>query len=556
MSIAAEPPDALTNAQLNPAATLGRGYDITKGAYAAWQDLKYDVVDVAACVVKVDPKSDLNNDEIQGESSTAVKQHFAAHLHVEGGIGGFSAAVDATFGSGYEHQVDRAFYSHWSQVITHELMLPAEVPVTGEFKRACTAAAAHGLPPFEFFEKWGTHYVQGAIMGGRWVQGMTTLRDKTFSQQEFAATAKAHSLSYSASGDVTMTSTSTSRTYQCSKHLAVRGGDAKGRDTKADFEKWTATVAANAELIDFKPDGGLRPIWELCPDAEYQKKLKAALPTYMSPPLHLTTFRATGHASIHPTVDLVVPQDYKILGGGVKTIPNDGRGQYLTESYPVSASQWHGEAKDHARMYKGGVVSAFAIAIYDPKGALNVTVTKSESATSSSSPHALVKIPADAKLTGGGAKAASDGGPGMLLYASRPEPEEEEHPTAWKAVSNDLAEPDTGKVTAYAISVKIENADAYPARRVVGLSTHVKTDNTGTRENQPDKSVKPQGTIVGGGGRTYGWTDGGNVLVSSYPDAGMWRATGSDFAGREAEASKAKITCSAIGLKLLTDPPS
>ena len=171
---------------------------------------------------------------------------------------------------------------------------------------------------------------------------------------------------------------------------------------------------------------------------------------------------ADSHTVSHPSVELTVPGEFKILSGGA--IDNyTGYGNILTASYPAKADgdlaldhvprKWIAAGKDH-QVSDPSSITAWVIALYDPDDVWDVQFFQG---TPDSGKHALTAwawFPIGGYvLTGGGANVTYTGA-GNLLTASFPS-DDPSHQGAWEARAKDHDVEDLSEsLTAYIIGIR------------------------------------------------------------------------------------------------------
>jgi vibriolysin len=245
--------------------------------------------------------------------------------------------------------------------------------------------------------------------------------------------------------------------------------------------------------------------------------------------LQVQVFVATSGVAPHPSVQIDIPTDYKIIGGGAFDHWGEP-GNLLTAAYPKGLHTWFAAGKDHEDPSPASI-TGFAIAIHDPNNEWDVII-KSETSNPAPHPQAVAILPSGYKLTGGGAFVDWTGA-GNLLTASFPNSE-----SSWEARSKDHDISDPSRITAYAIGMKHKGT--------LTLKTIIKSA-TGPKEPHPKAQVcLDTGWILSGGGALDDWSGAGNLLTASYPQGLCWLAAGKDHK----VPSPASITAYAIGIRV------
>jgi hypothetical protein len=246
--------------------------------------------------------------------------------------------------------------------------------------------------------------------------------------------------------------------------------------------------------------------------------------------LNVQLFTATSGLTAHPSVDVHIPNTFKIIGGGAFDHWS-GAGNLLTASYPKDLHTWFAAGKDHEDS-SPATITAFAIAIADPNNEWDVII-ESETSNPEAHPQAEANLPRGYTLTGGGAFVDWHGA-GNLLTASFPNSN-----SSWEVRSKDHDISDPSRITAYAIGLKPRSASVH-------LHTIIR-NATGPVQPHPTAQVcLDPGWILSGGGALDNWNGAGNLLTASYPQGGCWLAAGKDHK----DPSPSSITVYAIGIRI------
>jgi vibriolysin len=245
--------------------------------------------------------------------------------------------------------------------------------------------------------------------------------------------------------------------------------------------------------------------------------------------LQIEQFTATSEPEAHPFVQVNVPPNYKMVGGGAFDNYTEP-GNMLTASYPISSTSWFAAGKDH-EISSPATITAYLLAIFDPLDEWDVVISSS---TSDPAPHpqAVVSVTAGYTLTCGGAFVNYQGA-GNILTASFPNSD-----TSWYAQSKDHDVSDPATITAYAIGIK---------HKVISLVNHIEQSATGSVAPHPTAQVclNDSSYTLSGGGAIDNWSGAGNLLTATYPQGSCWIANGKDHI----DPSPASITVYAIGIR-------
>jgi vibriolysin len=245
--------------------------------------------------------------------------------------------------------------------------------------------------------------------------------------------------------------------------------------------------------------------------------------------LQIQLFAATSGVAQHPSVQLNIPPEYKIIGGGAFDHWSEP-GSLLTAAYPIGLQTWFAAGKDHETASPASI-TGFALAVHDPNNEWDVVIT-SETSNPAPHPQAVAILPSGYQLTGGGAFVDWRGA-GNLLTASFPNSD-----SSWEARSKDHDISDPSRITAYVIGLR--------HRGNLNLRTMIK-NATGPQAPHPTAQVCLEpGWILSGGGAFDNWSGAGNLLTASYPQGLCWLAAGKDHL----HSSPASITAYAIGIRV------
>jgi len=154
----------------------------------------------------------------------------------------------------------------------------------------------------------------------------------------------------------------------------------------------------------------------------------------------------------HNQIDVAVPQDYVLIGGGANVTPEQTHpGALLTASYPdPNLTTWHAKSKDHVEVFYHTLV-AYAIGLKltgvtrdELKNYIQIfTNTSSVSAR----PNTSVSVGSGYTLIGGGAQVNYGTGAGNLLVKSIP------NGNTWYVKSKEHKVVCPASITAFAIGI-------------------------------------------------------------------------------------------------------
>jgi hypothetical protein len=250
----------------------------------------------------------------------------------------------------------------------------------------------------------------------------------------------------------------------------------------------------------------------------------------MHVPINVQLFIASSGPAQHPSVDVTVPANFKIVGGGALDHWS-GAGNLLTASFPSRPQTWSAAGKDHQDVSPASI-TAFALAIEDPNDEWDVVI-KSETSDPIAHPQAVATLPHGYTLTGGGAFVDYGSGYGNLLTASFPTSQ-----SSWEARSKDHLVSDPASITSYVIGMKHRSDNV----KVEGV---IRKFTSATAQHPTAQVCLEPGWTLSGGGALDEWQGEGNLLTASFPRGLCWFADGKDHI----VASPAPLTAYVIGIR-------
>ena len=489
---------------------------------------------------------------IVGERRDEFMNSLTSDLSTSCKYGRFSGTLDLRFDLTESTTEGYSFgtYTYIRQLLTLQLPVDHTVYLDPDF---LTDLQDSGIDPANIYDTYGTHYTDKILVGATGSLSLRSQYKQEYSDEKFGSDMSAAYDSiiakFKTSGSFSYESSNSSEQYESSSSLNLVGGDSNSED----FDAWKATADTYPTFIDYADSNSLKPIYELLPSKSGKRyeQLKSALDDYLNPPLQVRTFAKSSTLTDHPNVNVTVPENYKVVSGGA-FVTYDDSGEMLTASYPVDTNQWAARAKD-CNYSDQGILTAHAVAVYDPYDQLIVKVFRKSSTDPEDCPSCSAKIDSGYALTGGGAETHYQG-VGSYLTASCPSippglngdrENMTQNADTWIAKSKDHLQACLATITAYAIGVKW--SDEGSATPIESTCTYM----TSAPESHPRASIgKPSGTVLVGGGALDDWQGAGNMLVASYPsDENTWTTEGKDHHA----ASTAPITAYAIGVKNMED---
>lgn len=260
---------------------LGYGFDVIRSAVFSdkYIRLSAPIFDTEALMnqrlLKVDSKHSIVN-EVQNSDLSKFMQQWNASLNVNVGWDGWLCAGSVDVAANYSGGVDNA-ESMYYHVITIEnqkfyIVLQSDIETLKSILSDGFITALYSdIEPAVLFERFGTHFITSAVMGGKINSYYHYSSNESKSFHEMSAKVSADVRTF-----ITETNVSASGGYrqQAEKQniyiknsLEVIGGGDFGMISDSDIAKnyhaWEKSLDDHASLMGIKDSGSLIPIWEL-----------------------------------------------------------------------------------------------------------------------------------------------------------------------------------------------------------------------------------------------------------------------------------------------------
>ncbi len=404
-----------------------------------------------------------------------------------------------------------------------------------------------------FVDAYGTHVITGIKLGGKLfvsINAATTSNSskKTINDKVEAAYKSVASIEATASVTYSLQQQFKEQGY-VHKVTALGGtGNAIAGLNPADpstFTTWMKSCTSES-ASGVKSS---RPLWELAGNDTAKRELKRYMqlmmlkyslenPSHFSRSASLVPYK-------HNTVQVTVPENFKVLGGGVEVKP------YLCSSFVTSSYPLHDDTKQQvigwqaishdlvdAAISENDSLSVYAIAVHDPGNLLGVTcITATGTNTGIGRDNASATLPTDYILTGGGVQTSSAGNSQpKFLFASTPLNQQ-----SWNGQVQDYKFAATNtSMSVYALGVK-------PPQSLAISPTWTSATQTSVQHGTPIASVR-QGASAAGGGFLAEYSSGfGNLLQQCYPSGvSDWQVGTKDLNN---QATPADVTAKVLQLK-------
>lgn len=276
---------------------VGRGYDVMD-KYASVDSVREALFEIRSSEdgkpvvvagdetfpVTVDNNSNSTYDEFYGSSLSEYQTSFANNLSIGGRYKLFSASLDVNFEKNESNALAKEFLTIMHFVTTRRYAMPFD---TKQMVKTDAREFIDTGDPQEVFNRFGTHYIWQAEVGGRVDYNFTfacTNANKDVSLRVAAKVAYNALVASVSVENETKYRTTLNQIEQNGKiKIVVHGGEesaaAKIRQSQTALVDWAETVTNQPTLNRFT-DRSLRPIWDLASTTERKNELKAAFERY------------------------------------------------------------------------------------------------------------------------------------------------------------------------------------------------------------------------------------------------------------------------------------
>lgn len=233
--------------------------------------------------INVIESSEYDGRIIEGNSLKDYSNNLSASISLEGGSGLFSAGISTSFNMNATQETENSYFT-WNRTLKkYRLDITPNAPL-----REAVKIDIAELSPEALFDKYGTHYIQSAYIGGRIEFNTHIDRSKFSDSSNFSVDVKASYAEVSGETKFGTGNSSHIEEFIRNARVAVIGGDASlGGQIELEkrnvhhYENWRKTVTGdNMTLADFA-NNGLLPISELAATQARKDELKAALTEYL-----------------------------------------------------------------------------------------------------------------------------------------------------------------------------------------------------------------------------------------------------------------------------------
>lgn len=274
-------------------AYIGYGYDVINSSYVNSREVKtnYPIFDRNQLMGKrllMTNERETQDEYISDNSLESYQQKVEAKLSTKIKAGKvFSGSLGAKYAQTTESTASALFYEYRHSTVAYTLVLQCDF---NEYREMLTDAFKRDLMTLDagtLFQRYGTHVITSALMGGRFDLNYTLLSDEEIDMSKLAVdldtTFKAWAVDVSIDASVSVETTAKSSNCTISTYSTVVGGDYTQMNNEkailANYQKWLGSIEENPSLIGIKDINSLVPIWELLGDSDEEQERKAELQT-------------------------------------------------------------------------------------------------------------------------------------------------------------------------------------------------------------------------------------------------------------------------------------
>lgn len=219
-------------------------------------------------MVEFTPKPYSSYQEYYGSDIQEYQQTVNSKISLEGTYNFFSGSVDTDFGSDKATSLSYIFCKIYYNLQYYTLRLPPDEEAK-RFLIPEVKKAIDTMDPTTLFDTYGTHYINGIVMGGR-AASITSIQKNSFTaKSSIQVVAKASLNMYvnkaSAGVDSKLSEEVQNFRNNSSENIVTTGGDpALGNNKfKTNPDEWLKSLPDNFAFIDFLDNKSLVGLWTL-----------------------------------------------------------------------------------------------------------------------------------------------------------------------------------------------------------------------------------------------------------------------------------------------------
>ena len=235
-------------------------------------------------VVDVQSRNTYNYTDASGDSINTYQSSLATTVSISGDYNYFSGSLSTEYSTQSLTQSENAFTRVQQSITLWSLRLPTGADLRSllrqDFRDYLDSLPQTEAAVADLFDRYGSHFLTGIVMGGRAVQSSATNKlqvDRSYSLDETAkASYKSLTGQLNAEEEAKYKESVSSFDFYSESSQSVIGGTeaASAFDGKAGFDAWKASVALAPDFVDFVPTIPMAEIWRLCATEEQASYLE------------------------------------------------------------------------------------------------------------------------------------------------------------------------------------------------------------------------------------------------------------------------------------------
>lgn len=222
-----------------------------------------------------------------GESISLFQQNFSSKVTISGAYNLFSGSVSNEFTSSSLRKAENEFSRIQQTITLWSLVVRPDYDglraLLYDYVRNALDTAQGDADYENIFNRFGSHFLSGIIMGGR--ATLSSATSKVTVNKQFSNEATAQATYQGLTGQLTAEAQAkyaqSIESFEANSDMRhyVRGGDGTLASdvfsgNKEGFDKWVASVGQSPDFVDFMQTNALTGIWCLCADSTQQAKLQ------------------------------------------------------------------------------------------------------------------------------------------------------------------------------------------------------------------------------------------------------------------------------------------
>lgn len=264
--------------------SIGFGYDALKSAYVNPGDVRmtYPILDIGDSQIETKEETTGIFKGCAGSTLLEMSRKISESLEVSGKYNLFSAKIKTEFTQETESEQEYIYCRYMGINIKQRQFLARgdeyRKYLNPVFKKDLEGPSA--LSPSDLFDRYGTHLITEAYLGGRIEASFSTKADKTQTKNSMKASIDAAYKDISIKPSVQYSEETKRIISQSNINIRIIGGQNPAITSIENFyegyKSWVSSLneGKNLEICHMPNEKSFIPLWELCDDAGRAEKLK------------------------------------------------------------------------------------------------------------------------------------------------------------------------------------------------------------------------------------------------------------------------------------------